>query len=47
MQLTVSDTDTAPEDLLYELVEPPRYGVLMKSEDGIQALMSAGKLKKI
>ncbi|KAM9330542.1 extracellular matrix organizing protein FRAS1 [Gastrophryne carolinensis] len=42
MQLTVSDTDTAPEDLLYELVEPPSFGVLMKSEDGIQTPMSAG-----
>ncbi|XP_077332215.1 extracellular matrix organizing protein FRAS1 [Lithobates pipiens] len=42
MQLTVSDSDTAPEDLLYELVETPRYGVLLKSEDGIQTPMSAG-----
>ncbi|XP_071971616.1 extracellular matrix organizing protein FRAS1 [Engystomops pustulosus] len=40
MQLTVSDTDTSPEDLLYEVVEPPRFGVLMKSEDAIQTPMT-------
>ncbi|XP_075060088.1 extracellular matrix organizing protein FRAS1 [Mixophyes fleayi] len=42
MQLAVSDIDTTTEDLLYELVEPPRYGVLMKSDAGIQTPMSAG-----
>ncbi|KAG9480616.1 hypothetical protein GDO78_012204, partial [Eleutherodactylus coqui] len=41
VQLTVSDTDTAPEDLLYEVVEPPHFGVLMKSEDGIQTPMTS------
>ncbi|XP_053559271.1 LOW QUALITY PROTEIN: extracellular matrix organizing protein FRAS1 [Bombina bombina] len=42
MQLAVSDTDTAPEDLFYELIETPRHGILIKSEAGIQAPMNAG-----
>ncbi|KAM4706664.1 extracellular matrix organizing protein FRAS1 [Discoglossus pictus] len=42
VQLTVSDTDTAPEDLFYELVEPPRHGLLIKAEDGMQQPMNAG-----
>ncbi|MEE6460302.1 hypothetical protein FKM82_000916 [Ascaphus truei] len=42
VQLTVSDTDTSPEDLFYELVETPRHGLLIKSEAGIQAPMNAG-----
>ncbi|KAM8939375.1 extracellular matrix organizing protein FRAS1 [Pelodytes ibericus] len=42
VQLTVTDADTAPEDLFYELVEPPQHGLLMKSEPGIQSPMNAG-----
>ncbi|XP_063314780.1 extracellular matrix organizing protein FRAS1 [Pelobates fuscus] len=42
VQLTVTDADTAPEDLFYELVEQPRHGLLMKSDSGIQSPMNAG-----
>ncbi|XP_053317651.1 extracellular matrix organizing protein FRAS1 [Spea bombifrons] len=42
VHLTVTDTDTSPEDLFYELVEQPRHGLLMKSEAGVQSAMNAG-----
>ncbi|KAE8631113.1 hypothetical protein XENTR_v10001087 [Xenopus tropicalis] len=42
VQLSVTDTDTAPEDLFYQLVEPPRHGLLMKSEAGMQDPLNPG-----
>ncbi|KAM4809143.1 extracellular matrix organizing protein FRAS1 [Rhinophrynus dorsalis] len=42
VQLAVTDTDTAPEDLFYQLVDPPRHGLLMKFEAGIQTPINAG-----
>ncbi|KAG8454257.1 hypothetical protein GDO86_000773 [Hymenochirus boettgeri] len=42
VQLAVTDTDTAPEDLFYQLVEPPHHGNLMKSEAGMQDPLNAG-----
>ncbi|XP_041084402.1 extracellular matrix organizing protein FRAS1-like isoform X2 [Polyodon spathula] len=41
-QLAVSDADTAPEDLIFELVEAPRHGSLMKSDYGFQTQMRSG-----
>ncbi|XP_059502142.1 extracellular matrix protein FRAS1 isoform X3 [Stegostoma tigrinum] len=32
-QLAVRDADTYPDDLLFELLEPPQFGVLMKSDN--------------
>uniref|UniRef100_K7G756 Fraser extracellular matrix complex subunit 1 n=1 Tax=Pelodiscus sinensis TaxID=13735 RepID=K7G756_PELSI len=42
IQLAVSDADTAPEDLFFELVEPPRYGALLRYHDGAQEHVKAG-----
>ncbi|XP_029456255.1 extracellular matrix protein FRAS1 isoform X2 [Rhinatrema bivittatum] len=42
VQLTVSDSSTAPEDLVFELLDPPQHGVLIKSEAGVQTHMGAG-----
>ncbi|XP_064918597.1 extracellular matrix organizing protein FRAS1 isoform X3 [Columba livia] len=41
-QLAVSDTDTAPEGLFFELVQPPRHGVVLKSSTDGQERMRAG-----
>ncbi|NXU54362.1 FRAS1 protein, partial [Turnix velox] len=42
IQLAVSDTDTAPEDLFFELVEPPHHGTVLKYSSGMQEPMTAG-----
>ncbi|XP_061439271.1 extracellular matrix organizing protein FRAS1 isoform X3 [Rhineura floridana] len=42
IQLTVSDVDTAPEDLLFEVVDPPHHGALLKHSSGFLNRMSAG-----
>lgn len=43
IQLAVSDTDTAPEGLFFELVEPPRHGIVLKYSAGVQERMRAGE----
>lgn len=43
-QLAVSDTDTAPEGLFFELVQPPRHGVVLKSSADGQERVRAGEL---
>uniref|UniRef100_A0A803XZT8 Calx-beta domain-containing protein n=1 Tax=Meleagris gallopavo TaxID=9103 RepID=A0A803XZT8_MELGA len=42
IQLAVSDTDTAPEDLFFELVKPPHHGIMLKRGAGVQEHMRAG-----
>ncbi|KAF4802764.1 hypothetical protein TURU_022239 [Turdus rufiventris] len=42
IQLAVSDTDTAPEGLFFELVKPPHHGIVLKSSADVQELMRAG-----
>ncbi|XP_016153247.1 PREDICTED: extracellular matrix protein FRAS1 [Ficedula albicollis] len=42
IQLAVSDTDTAPEDLFFELVKPPHHGIVLKYSADVQELMTAG-----
>ncbi|KAJ7411871.1 hypothetical protein BTVI_48371 [Pitangus sulphuratus] len=42
IQLAVSDTDTAPEGLFFELVKPPHHGIVLKYSAGVQELMRAG-----
>ncbi|GAB0189453.1 extracellular matrix organizing protein FRAS1 [Grus japonensis] len=42
IQLAVSDTDTAPEGLFFELVKPPRHGVVLKYGAGVQERVRAG-----
>ncbi|XP_074849859.1 extracellular matrix organizing protein FRAS1 isoform X2 [Carettochelys insculpta] len=42
IQLAVSDTDTGPEELFFELVEPPHHGVLLRYNAGVQEHMKAG-----
>ncbi|KAJ7419121.1 hypothetical protein WISP_55751 [Willisornis vidua] len=42
IQLAVSDTDTAPEGLFFELVKPPHHGLVLKYSAGVQELMRAG-----
>uniref|UniRef100_A0A4W3I1G5 Fraser extracellular matrix complex subunit 1 n=1 Tax=Callorhinchus milii TaxID=7868 RepID=A0A4W3I1G5_CALMI len=41
-QLAVSDVDTYPDDLLFELVEPPQFGDLMIADYGLQKKMRKG-----
>lgn len=43
IQLAVSDTDTAPEGLFFELVKPPHHGIVLKSSADVQELMRAGE----
>ncbi|OXB58880.1 hypothetical protein ASZ78_012724 [Callipepla squamata] len=42
IQLAVSDTDTAPEGLFFELVKPPNHGIVLKHGAGVQEHMRAG-----
>ncbi|XP_057287145.1 extracellular matrix organizing protein FRAS1 [Pezoporus wallicus] len=42
IQLAVSDTDTAPEGLFFELVKPPRHGIVLKYSADMQEHMGAG-----
>ncbi|XP_053831515.1 extracellular matrix organizing protein FRAS1 [Vidua macroura] len=42
IQLAVSDTDTAPEGLFFELVKPPHHGIVLKYSADVQELMRAG-----
>uniref|UniRef100_A0A8C9EKS7 Calx-beta domain-containing protein n=1 Tax=Pavo cristatus TaxID=9049 RepID=A0A8C9EKS7_PAVCR len=42
IQLAVSDTDTAPEGLFFELVKPPHHGIVLKDGAGVQKHMRAG-----
>lgn len=44
IQLTVNDADIAPEDLVFELVEPPHHGALFKHNTGFPDHLSTGKL---
>lgn len=44
IQLAVSDADTAPEDLFFELVEPPHHGVLLRHNAAVHEHMRAGEL---
>lgn len=46
IQLAVSDTDTAPEGLFFELVKPPRHGIVLKQGAGVQEHMGAGELSR-
>ncbi|KAL2092359.1 hypothetical protein ACEWY4_012157 [Coilia grayii] len=43
-QLAVTDADTAPDELVFELVEPPVHGTLLKVEFSSQIPMSTGDL---
>nr|XP_033819322.1 extracellular matrix protein FRAS1 isoform X2 [Geotrypetes seraphini] len=42
VQLTVSDSSPAPEDFIFQLLDPPQHGILIKSEAGIETRMGAG-----
>nr|XP_010967704.1 extracellular matrix organizing protein FRAS1 [Camelus bactrianus] len=42
LQLVVRDTETAPEELLFELRTPPQHGVLLKYTAGFPGPMAAG-----
>ncbi|NXD29010.1 FRAS1 protein, partial [Spelaeornis formosus] len=42
IQLAVSDTDTAPEGLFFELVKPPHHGLVLKYSADVQELLRAG-----
>lgn len=46
IQLAVSDTDTAPEGLFFELVKPPHHGIVLKHGAGVQEHMRAGELSR-
>lgn len=46
IQLAVSDTDTAPEGLFFELVKPPHHGILLKQGAGVQEHMGAGEWRR-
>lgn len=46
IQLAVSDTDTAPEGLFFELVKPPHHGIVLKYSAGVQERMRAGELSR-
>lgn len=43
-QLAVSDADTAPHELDFELVEAPIHGELMKTEGSIRTSMVNGEM---
>lgn len=43
IQLAVSDTDTAPEGLFFELVKPPHHGIVLKYSADVQELMREGE----
>lgn len=42
LQLVVRDTETAPENLFFELRKPPQHGTLMKYTAGFPGPMAAG-----
>ncbi|KFU86504.1 Extracellular matrix protein FRAS1, partial [Chaetura pelagica] len=42
VQLAVSDTDTSPEGLFFELVNPPHHGIVLKSSAGVWQRLRAG-----
>ncbi|KAG8515151.1 Extracellular matrix protein FRAS1, partial [Galemys pyrenaicus] len=42
LQVTIRDTDTAPEELFFELRKPPQHGVLLKYSDEFQGPLAAG-----
>lgn len=44
-QLAVSDADTAPDELEFELVEPPVHGELLKTDGGSHTSMTNGETK--
>lgn len=46
VQLAVSDTDTAPEGLFFELVKPPHHGIVLKHDAGVQEHMRAGEMSR-
>lgn len=43
-QLAVSDADTAPDELEFELVEAPVHGELLKAEGSAHTSMSNGEM---
>lgn len=43
-QLAVSDADTAPDELEFELVEAPIHGELIKTDSGAQSSMISGEM---
>jgi len=43
-QLAVSDADTAPDELEFELVEAPIHGELIKTDDSTNTHMTNGKM---
>lgn len=43
-QLAVSDADTAPDELEFELVEAPIHGELIKTDGGAQSSMISGEI---
>lgn len=45
-QLAVSDADTAPDELEFELVEPPVHGELLKTDGGSHTSMTNGETKR-
>ncbi|XP_045849209.1 extracellular matrix organizing protein FRAS1 isoform X2 [Meles meles] len=42
LQLAIRDTETAPEELLFELRKPPEHGVILKYTAELQGPMAAG-----
>ncbi|XP_042325028.1 extracellular matrix organizing protein FRAS1 [Sceloporus undulatus] len=42
IQLTIGDVDTVPEDLFFEVVEPPHHGALLKHSSGFPNHLSTG-----
>lgn len=44
-QLAVSDTDTAPDELEFELVEAPVHGELMKTDGSAHTGMVNGEVE--
>ena len=44
LRLVVRDTETVPEELLFELRKPPQHGVLIKYTAGSPGPMATGSL---
>lgn len=43
-QLAVSDADTAPDELEFELVEAPLHGELIKTDGNTRIRMTSGEM---
>lgn len=42
--MAVSDSDTAPDELEFEMVEAPIHGELIKTDGGAQSSMISGEM---